>query len=137
VGSGGHTGQLVPGRIGAPRCNIYIINTVVVLTTRHMDHESVDIYIDTHAHARSHEPLGAAWAPRVPGGGGREGGGGAAWGGFPPKARPKDISRDFTTFQTTKYPKCHSAFRKSGPLCMVILSCTVHPHTKIVPRSSF
>jgi hypothetical protein len=73
VGSGGHTGQLVPGRIGAPRCNIYIINTVVVLTTRHMDHESVDIYIDTHAHARSHEPLGAAWAPKGPGAGARRG----------------------------------------------------------------
>jgi hypothetical protein len=43
-------------------------------------------------------------------------------------------------FQTTKSHenrKCHSAFEKRGPLCMVFLSCTDHTHTKIVPRSNF
>jgi hypothetical protein len=45
VGLGGHTGQLAQGRIAVPRCNIYIINTVVVRATRNMDHRSVDIYI--------------------------------------------------------------------------------------------
>jgi hypothetical protein len=120
VGLGGHTGQLAQGRIAAPKCNIYIINTVVVRATRNMDHRSVDIYI---------YPCTCP-VPRDPRGGGPPG-------GSPPKARPKGLSRDFTTFQTTKYPKCHSAFRKSGPLCMVFLSCTVHPHTKIVPRSNF
>jgi len=57
VGLGGHTGQLAQGRIAVPRCNIYIINTVVVRATRNMDHRSVDIYIYiyTHAHAWSPE----------------------------------------------------------------------------------
>jgi hypothetical protein len=45
VGLGGHTGQLAQGRIAAPKCNIYIINTVVVRATSNMDHRSVDIYI--------------------------------------------------------------------------------------------
>jgi hypothetical protein len=108
---------------------IYIINTVVVRTTRHMDHRSVDIYIYPMHMPGPTKPWGRG-PPGGPGGGGRSG-------GLTPKARPKDLSRDFTTFQTTKYPKCHSAFRKSGPLCMVFLSCTVHPHTKIVPRSNF
>ena len=57
MGLGGHTGQLAQGRIAVPRCNIYIINTVVVRATRNMDHRSVDIYIYiyTHAHAWSPE----------------------------------------------------------------------------------
>jgi hypothetical protein len=129
VGVGGHTGQLAQGRIAAPRCNIYIINSVVVRATRNMDHRSVDIYISPCT-CPVPRMLGGRVPPGAPGVGG-------PLGGSPPKARPKDLSRDFTTFQTTKYPKCHSAFRKSGPLCMVILSCTVHPHTKIVPRSNF
>ena len=40
-------------------------------------------------------------------------------------------------FETAKVPKCHQKFGKGGPLCMVKWSCTVHPHTKNVPRSIF
>jgi hypothetical protein len=57
--------------------------------------------------------------------------------GSPPKPCPKGLSHDFITSKTTKSPKCHPGFGKSGPLCMVFLSCTDHPHTKIAPRSNF
>jgi hypothetical protein len=53
--------------------------------------------------------------------------------------RPKG-PHDFPFSQTTKSHKkrkCHSAFPKDGPLCMVFSSCTDRPQPKIVPRSNF
>jgi len=80
-------------------------------------------------------PSAGMVAKAPPGPGGRYAGSNVGVGGA--KAGPKHLSRGFTVSQTTKYPKCHSASRKSGPLCMVILPCTVHPHTKIAPQSNF
>ena len=80
-------------------------------------------------------PSAGMVAKAPPGPGGRYAGSNIGVGGA--KAGPKHLSRGFTVSQTTKYPKCHSASRKSGPLCMVILPCTVHPHTKIAPQSNF
>jgi hypothetical protein len=74
VGLGGHTGQLAQGRIAVPRCNIYIINTVVVRATRNMDHRSVDIYIYIPMHMPGPPNDKGRGTPRDPWGGGLPGG---------------------------------------------------------------
>ena len=117
------------GVANPPNTRYIYFRCVVVNTTGNMDHRERYIYINPYAPPKVEGWDTPGWrAPR------------GTLGGPPPEARPKDPSRDFTNFQTAKSPKnpkCHSAFRKGGPLCMVFLSCTDHPHTKIVPRSNF
>ena len=73
--------------------NIYL----EVNTTSNMVHQLTDIYIP-HAHAYSPRTIGGWGAPWwvTPGG---------VPGGWRPNPRPKDQSRDFTIFQTTKSSK--------------------------------
>ena len=105
---GGPIRQFAMGRIAPPQTQyiyleveyIYISKRNIYLevnTTSNMVHQLTDIYIP-HAHAYSPRTIGGWGAPWwvTPGG---------VPGGWRPNPRPKDQSRDFTIFQTTKSSK--------------------------------